>query len=301
MWKTLTMTGASLLTSSIIINRAVDTTYNNFVIEGRGKIAGFCVSSAINMFDSTISYTSNPVSERVTFKNIYFQSNNAALAAYVMTQKFLRVVFDHSNFLQIKIVNSSNYLQSWRISGGYARSWSGTLVTAATFGYDIRTNDVDYEGGGSGFNFGTCNGCAAINNTFEGGNKFWYQSGGGGLTFIGNYLEGNVGIDLTLSAGGGAAYGVVIKGNFFSPGVTWPIVLGNTTGTGGGNYSTTNLYYDTGTTVGSFTDLGSFAASSLNSSGNLISVLPTALLTRGDVTPYAGGGQANATLLPYLS
>lgn len=301
--KTLTMTGASLLTSSVLINRPVDTAYNDFFIEGRGKLAGFCVASPITMFDSSLSFSTVPVSERITFKNVYFQSANPGDAAYVMSQKFLRVVFDHSNFLQMKVVSASIYLQSWRFEGGYSSGWVGNFFSTAATGYDILVSSMDFETGANGFNFTTsCFECRAINNTFESAGAFWFQNGGNGLLFSGNYFERNTGIDITL-AGSGAALGFVLQGNFHgmtgvSP--TWPVVIGNAIGTAQGNYSNKNLYYDTGTAVGSFTDSGSFAGITFNSSGNLISVLPTGLLTRGDVTPHAGGGQASATVLPYL-
>jgi hypothetical protein len=301
--KTLTMTGPALLTSSVNINRLVDTSYNDFVIEGHGKTAGFCVSSPITMFDSTLTFSTTPVSERVTFKNVYFQSANPADAAYVMSHKFLRIVFDHSNFLQIKVVSGTIYLQSWRFHGGYATGWAGTFFSTTAAGYDIAVQSVDFEGGANGFNFGTsCSQCRAVNNTFESSGAFWFQNGGNATTWAGNYLEGNTGIDITV-ASGGSAFGFVMQNNFHgmtgvSP--TWPVVIGQAIGTALGNYSNKNLYYDTGTPVGNFTDSGSFAGMTFNSSGNLISVLPAGLLSRGDVTPHAGGGQASATALPYL-
>ena len=305
--KTLFIGGRSLVSSSLIVNRAVNGTLNDFIVTGYGLASGFCATAAINIFDSSTTFSTDPVSERITFKDISFVANNPATAAYAISNKFLRVTFDNASFYQIKAVNSSIYLQSWHfINHCYATQYTGTFFNTTGSAFDLLADGMEFENGiGNGFNVGTAVGVRLINNVYESGASFYQQTGSQSVEIVNNYFEENSGVDVNLNSGG-TAKGVVYQGNFHSvlssSGSFYPVVLGGITqGTLGGNYSNKNLYDDSNIAVGGgppLADAGSGALGTLNKSGISISMLAAGVFPRqSGITAYAGGGQTNAVLL----
>ena len=302
--KTLIVAGTSLVTSSLIVNRAVNQSINDFIIQGVGKSPGFTVGTAITIFDSSTSFSSSPVSERITFDNITFQSSSAATAAYVISNKFLRVNFLNVSFYKIKTVTSSIYLQSWTFQGGYAGGWYGYFFLTTSVAYSLIFNGVDFEPGtllGNGISLGGGDTVRMVNNTFEGGGQFFYEAGGAGVVAIGNYLEGNASPDFTFADNslGGVATGVLYIGNAHrSDLASYPVVLGASTGMSSGNYSTSTLFDDTYVVPGNFTSIGDTTLSGLSNVGNVATNVPTGMLNRtSTITAHAGGGQSSAVLL----
>ncbi len=298
--KTLFIAGPSLVSSSLIVNRYVDKSVNDFVIQGIGKSAGFYVTSAINIFDSSLPFASEPVSERVTFRDITFRASSAALASYEMTPKFLRVTLDHCTHWNIKSVTSNIYLQTWHYIGhNFMRGHSGIFFNTAGAAYDINFDGSEWEGPDVGIVVGTSVGVRLTNNTYESGSEFFAQTHSDSIIISNNYFESNSGVDVNFGSGGS---GIVYSGNvhlvtnmstFF-----YPVVWGSATGVSMGNYSNKNLHDDTLTYAGSVTSINDTAGKNLFKVGSIFSAaLAGAVARSGPVIPYAGGGQANAVLL----
>jgi hypothetical protein len=188
----LKITGRCKLTSSIIVNRLVDLsiTKGAFRIIGEGKAAGFYVSSAIDMFSSSFSNGSHPVSEAISFENIQFEASSPSLAAYVLDgEKFLRIQFLNCRFSYMKCLTSTIYTQSIYFTKCIMREWAGTFYSST------QALDVSFEG-----------------NFIEWGEDFFADSVSVlGFRFINNLLEGCSGRPLDLTITGGSE----VSGNYF--------------------------------------------------------------------------------------
>jgi len=256
--------GQCKITSSLIINRPVDQQKSTFAIIGEGPGAGFLVSSAITLFDSSIaSADGSPKSEFVTFENITFTCSNPALAAYVISKKFLRITFDECWFEGIKLGNfvisgdTFAFAQSYTFDNCVALDWQGTFFNVFQF-YDL-SGTGRMERGGSGF---VCDGGAfGVDLDFERESMtgyFWDSVSARGV-IIGGYSEAMSGGDCRFAHGGGRAYGVVynaecfIVGSQFTDPTYYPVVLGDALGVMGTGFSTKNLFDDTGTQPGQIT------------------------------------------------
>ena len=275
----LLISGVVHLTASLIINLPAGYARSPFRIIGLGKSAGFSVSSAITMFDTTIPFTATPVAEMVTFSNIVFQSSDPALAAFVMTAKFLVVNFLECVFRGIKAANATTYFQTWKFVGGSVWAWEGTFFKTTDAAYDILFDHVEFEGagfGGSGISLARPTQVRLVDNSFEAGVAFFYCATGTGLTITGNYLEGNSGVDIVVSdstVNGAYSIGVNLASNLhINNGATYPVVTGVAYGRGASNVSTGNLYDDTNLGAGTWLSIADYAAGTLNASGNKISV-----------------------------
>lgn len=212
-----------LIASSLVINRAIDgaTTADWFTISG-GSIT---VSTAINIFTSTTTYTTAPVSQMVRFDGVTFRSTNNALAAYVLHgARFLRLQFTGCTMDGIKILTEGTvYAQSIYFDGCNMRYWTGALFDSNGGNYDIRVNPNNViEHGGEGFILTdaaggkSASGCSFSGSVIEGliGTPIRVR-GGRGITISDMYFEGNAGADVLLS-GGTANRGVAISGNLFA-------------------------------------------------------------------------------------
>ena len=142
---TLIVRGRVLLGGSVNIDRPVDTTTGDLVIQGCGNGAGFKCTSAITMFSSSIPHTTGPVSERIVFKDLCFSCNNFATAAYVASEKFLRIEFDFCRFERIKCNNSDIYMQSWRWMGCNVWRWQGSFSKTDKQAHDILRQSAPCE------------------------------------------------------------------------------------------------------------------------------------------------------------
>lgn len=202
-----------LLSSTVNIDRQVDGAAfdSYFTIHG----GGFYVRTAINMFSSSIAFSGNPVSQLVKFNGVNFESANSTLAAYVFDgAKFLRSCFESCDFIKIKCLNATTYVQTLYFINCNARRWTGTFFKATPQGYDIQVIGGLYEAGDAAFDISSPIGC-----------KFWTQIegmtgtalkiNGAQSVDISCYLEAN-GLDIDCRTGGLANYGINLHGSYIA-------------------------------------------------------------------------------------
>jgi len=287
-WKDLHVPGGCRITAPLIIDRPVDTMVGEFRIIGGGDGGGFYVDSAIAIFDSAAAVTTDPKSEHVGFYNIQFEASDPALAAYVMSKKFLRIGFNNCYFQKIKAYASPIYMQSFRFQGCKAKGWRGPFGHSAIL-YDCSWVDCTFEAAptGAGVYTGSAHAVRLVNNLFEGSLGPFYQMGAGsGVTIIGNYTEGNTRQDyiLTDSPNRGITRGVVFAGNFmqlYAPNLTdeafWNVAVGDVRGmASAGNYCNGKMFDDSATGHGNLTSVGDGAMVRLNKSLLPIALAPDA-------------------------
>jgi hypothetical protein len=211
-----------LISASLVINRAIDgpLTADWFTISG-GSIT---VSTAINIFTSSTSYTTAPVSQTVRFDGVTFKSTNPANAAYILHgARFLRVQFTGCTMDSIKILTDATvYTQSIYFDGCNMRYWTGFLFYSAGGAYDIKVNPNNIiEQGAEGFLLSdaaggkSVSGCSFMGSVIEGLSGTGIRCNGArNLHISGIYFEGNAGADILLT-GGTANKGVNLSGNLF--------------------------------------------------------------------------------------
>lgn len=303
--------GLSLVSSSLIVNRAVGTTKNTLKFLPSGKNAGFLVNSAITIFDTTLPYPTDPSSEDIEFDGITFQAASNALIAYVISPGFLRVTFNNVVFNAIRLTTTANYLQSWTINGGSVNGAAGRFITA-DIAYALRITNVDFETNYDGISLSVAQGVTLIGNIFESGNRFFYTHYANGVTAVGNYFEANTSNDLVFNDVGYATQsnGIFSYGNTHFKGASSPAyaqVIGNSIGSGGANTTaygpsatgSFGLYDDTNVLAGRFSSSGDVAIGNvITATGRNLAVQPSlVVLGQQSITAHAGGGQASATQL----
>jgi hypothetical protein len=245
--------GQCLITHPAILDCPVATDVGEFRIIGNGLRAGFLVKSAITIFDSSLTSATDPLSHQIRFENIRFESSDATLDAYCLTQKFLRIKFDDCVFYKIKVLNSTFYVQDWHFHHCNFRYWKGCTFTSVGATYNSVWLDCTWEFGEDGIATGGFYGSKIAYSIFEGSRRFFKQGSGAGCTIVGNYTEGNSDRDYTFTnvAGGGQVKGLVFQGNAqFVYNATntanpaWAnVIIGDTIGAQfGGNYCTYNMY-----------------------------------------------------------
>ncbi len=145
--KQLYVRGVSLITEPLIVDRAVGTSEDVFTIIGEGSLGGFITDAAIEIFDSSLAFVNAPVSEAITFENMWFASYSAALGSKVLSQKFLRISFSNCFFISIVAMNATaTYVQTLRFEGCTLRDWQGNFVSGAGT-YDVSfLNIISYRG-----------------------------------------------------------------------------------------------------------------------------------------------------------
>ena len=232
-WPALLVPGKCLITSSLNINRAVDTTTSDFHVIGRGPGAGFYTTSAVTVFDSTIAYGSAnswgalaPVSENIVFDKIQFETSVAGTASYAMSGKFLRVKFNDCRFQSMKCANATTaYLQTWYFLNCTIRycNTQTFLVGLGSFDVSFLHNIIENNyrlfysapnspGGNAGFRL--------IDNVIEGTNVVsgvgtLGVSGMTGCVIAHNHIEQNFNADFNFGAGTGVSNpSILIEGNF---------------------------------------------------------------------------------------
>lgn len=253
--KSLDVVGRCLITSSLIINRQVDTTTSEFRIFSGGFGGGFHVASGVTIFDSTLNVTADPLSEHVSFENIDFSSSNSEFNAFVISGKFLRVRFSGCFFNAIRCMSSSIYSQDFRFYGCKARAWNGAFFSS-TGAFGIRSVASVYEFGEHGFylphptGLTGVVGCAFAENVFEGSSgSFVTSSATLGLSITGNYFESNTTPSLAFNFGY-LNRGIDVSGNLFTSSTSnlansnfYEIAWGNTVGSSSsGNYANGRLH-----------------------------------------------------------
>lgn len=209
--------GISKITSSLIINRMVDTTRQELVISG----GGIYVTTAITIFDSTLPFTIYPTSEHIKFQSVVFEASDNNMGAYVMNGKFLRVVFSECYFDYIKAFTSTTYSQDIRFLGGKARGWKG-LFFQSNGAFYIEGDTLSMEHGGGGFYLVSPGGahgvvgCSMHQNLFEGcSGNFVTATRLMGFSASGNYFEGNSVGAFAFNYNTTPNRGVSITGNLF--------------------------------------------------------------------------------------
>lgn len=312
--------GLCWITASLIVNRPVyfanSTPFIHDELRFIGAGGGFFVNSAITILTSNIAPLpefdpSEPPTEQISFHGMGFESSDASLAAYVASEKFIRVAFNQCYFARIKALNCSVYAQSWRFTDCNIRFWNGVFFKVVGTAYDVKVINCLMEFGGfsasndnnHAFQWEVALGCALIGNCFEGSRGgFLRQDGSGGLTVTGNYHEGNTAANYVFSttATGGVGKGISFVGNKMS-GTTagFDVVLGDVRGlASSGNYCTGKMFDVTGVTVGEFVSTGDRCELQKFSDDRFWETLPAGVekIANG-IVAHAGGGQANATVL----
>ena len=142
------LSGKHLITSSLIINRLVDTTKTEFRIIGNGPGQGFYTTGAVTIFNSSLPYTTAPVSEFITFENIEFSTSLIANESFVMSAAFLRIKFVNCYFYLIRCVVSTIYIQTYYFISCNIQSNRTNFINC--FGlYDVSFNHCIIERGGT--------------------------------------------------------------------------------------------------------------------------------------------------------
>jgi len=213
--KSLTLSSVYALASSVNIDRLVDTQTSDLRIVGLGSKSGFRVTTAINMFSSTLVTTTAPRSEHIIFEDVYFECSEESLAAYVLNgDKFLRVKFINCRFYRIHLLTTALYTQSIALTK-CAIKWcnAGGVFYNCAASYDISFEGNLIEWTGTIYR---ATGLSAvfrfINNLVEGLSASpIITTGTVGCTIGPNYFEENIGPHIDLS--GGANYSLSLFGN----------------------------------------------------------------------------------------
>jgi hypothetical protein len=208
------------LTAAVNIDRPVDTMTDDFIIYGVGLKAGFYTSSAIDLFSSSISHTTGPVSEYIKFDGIRFEAsaNATSLASWVIDgDKFLRIKFINCWFEKMRLATTGNYFQSYTLINCNIERFAGVFLEATGRIYDLHVTDNVFDrgdAGGSGFvkSGDLVSGSDFKGNLYENYTGPFYDSPGSrGVIISGNYFEAVVPPIIKL----GENTSIAIVGNFF--------------------------------------------------------------------------------------
>jgi hypothetical protein len=185
-----------LSSGPVNIDRMVDTMTGDLFIIGTGPNAGFYSSATGPMFSSTISTTTDPKSEHVTFNRIRFESSANTVNNFVLSgDKFLRVSFINGCwFEKIRLAFTNNYFQSIYLNDWKLYRWKGIFL-AATKGYeDIKATNFQIENGDASsevFNTDPTGAYLSYGSHFGPG-LFEYGVEGGGPFLTGSMANGDL-------------------------------------------------------------------------------------------------------------
>jgi hypothetical protein len=259
----------SLLSASLMYDRVVDgnpasvTVPSSAIVDGNGNDyyftifgGGYAVNTAITMFDTNLTNNNAtlPCVQLLKFNSVKFESLNSADAAYVMSPKLLRIVFEGCSYRKIKCLSAPTILtQSIYFFACQARRWVGDFFSSQNVAFDLKVQGSLMEAGGDGFDLVFPVGCSFIGSTIEGMDTYAIKySGAQALLIDGNYFEAN-GIGVS---GGGSIDGsdltrtnesITLSSNYLSGDATdrskaqvlWGI---NRTAVSNGNYCNTTLH-----------------------------------------------------------
>jgi hypothetical protein len=212
------LTGKHLISSSLIINRLVDTMNSEFRIVGNGPGHGFYTTTSMTCFDSTLTFSTAPVSEFVTFEGVEFSTSSSSNSVYAVSQKFLRMKFLNSQFYLTHAVNASIYVQTYYFIACNIRYTPFGFVNSAGL-FDVTFNGCVIENGSTlvrsiGTTYGT-SGLRLINNLIEGMSGETIQAtGANGFCLIGNHIESNQTLDFNFFAGTLTNGSITVIGNY---------------------------------------------------------------------------------------
>lgn len=304
-WPTLIIPGRTYITSSVNIDREVDTTTDEFFIVGIGNKGGFYTDQSISIFSSTYAITTAPLSEFVTFQNIRFAADAVATDAYCIDgNKFLRMRFSNCYFFKINCAYTNNYIQQYCFDNCNIRQTKGWFLESVVGGafplagsvYNVDWTDNVFEKGSlgvaetgfikaeyqvAGSNF--------VGGIFEGSYGPFYDAARTvGVNFSGIYFEINTDQEIKLGVCDAASITGCLFDNPIASGDKYCV---NASGVvnlfSGGNYATNKLYFSPPTTMGTsnsgLVSVGDFAANSL------ISTLPGDGGTTGSFTATLSG------------
>jgi len=276
-WAPLIVPGKLYVTSTLMIDRHVDKMGSEFIIQGAGPQAGFYTDGNVTIFDSTLTCTTTPVSEFITFKDIRFETSSVFNASYVMSQAFLRVKFINCFFFIIRCLNARIYAQTWHFTSCNIRFTANPFLYAPGC-YDISFIDNIIEGGNTLLkvdnddNSGRgASGVRVIDNVIEGLQSSTLElTGCAGLYVVGNHIESNPAADIKLSAGKHelANHSVVLAGNYvFNPNGAWvyygrtttAVSVGNTVTKGDSHTRNAGLLHSNATQVNTLSSIGDSA------------------------------------------
>jgi hypothetical protein len=218
-WPILYLSGKHLISSSLIINRLVDNNSSEFIIIGNGPGQGFYTTTSLTMFDSTLTFSTAPVSEFVTFQNVEFSTSSSSNEVYVLSQKFLRIKFDNCFFYIVHCLLASIYVQTIYFINCNIRNTKNIFLNCQGL-YDVSFNHCIIENGYSVVRsidtaIGT-NGLRFIDNVIEGiQSSIVVTTGASGFDLIGNHIEASFAPYFNFFAGGIKNNSINVIGNYF--------------------------------------------------------------------------------------
>jgi len=254
--KSLEISGRCRITSSLVINRAVDTGpadiyFNIYGFNGGGF---YTDTAGLKMFTSTLPYTGTPVCQMVRFQNVVFETSLAAsTTTFVLDgNKFLRTVFQGCNFVRTRCLvqtGAGTFTQSIYFYQCDMRRVPG-IFFESEIAFDLKVIGCLMEATDNGWRIPGVAGCAFVGNCMEGMvSGYTIKATGNGLTVSGNYFEGSS-VDLDFS--GGDNLGFSITGNYFggfSGGSGYAVKWGTPNNCqSSGNYAVERLHEFTTTT-----------------------------------------------------
>lgn len=257
----LTVEGLCRLDKPVNIDRAVDSTTNEFRIIGRNSRAGFYTAGAISMFSTSLpGFTpGGPGAEGIIFDQLHFEAPDNTVACFALDgNAFLRMRVKNCYFRRVRLAYTSNFFQTWTIERCNIRKIKGIFMEAAIagtsyvgldgYGFDLHFSGNIFEDGDPAQSAflklaGNYNGGSMTANLFEGSTGPFLEIGGGGtLDISGNYFEAVTQSVFRL----GATLNIAFTGNRFGTGADpayWPIDCQTSyTVTGHGNFSEGNIY-----------------------------------------------------------
>lgn len=217
-WPTLIVNGRCRLASSVNIDRPVATETSEFIILGEGPGAGFYTTGDVTMFTSSITMTTSPVTEFVTFENIVFETSSTLNESFVLSEKFLRVKFLNCVFQIVRCVVATTYIQTYYFNSCNLRNTHNNFINCAGL-YDVVfesciieicgtiIRSIDVARGAASLRFTDCVVEAMTNSIVV-------TSGASGFIISGCYLEANFAPMFNLFASGPTNSSVSVIGNY---------------------------------------------------------------------------------------
>lgn len=241
-WPTLLITGNHYITRSLVIDRfigttAFDTMENDFVIMGLSEASGFYGSgTGLTFFDSTLSMTTDPVSERITFEKLQFRTVQGN-ASTIISKKFLRIRFHNCFFLYPKLVNTDSYIQSLHLKDCVVQQAATPFITCYGL-YDVTVDDCDIVNSACFLqNIVSSRGANSLRITncdIEGStsDSFLKCHGASGVVIENNYFENDLGPIFDFSGGDGSVNNksITLSSNFIVLTASGPFARFGSTG-----------------------------------------------------------------------
>lgn len=221
-WPTLVVPGPCRLAGSVYIDRPVDNQESEFTILGEGPAAGFYASSGVTFFDSTLTMTTTPVSEFVTFKNIRFATAAYSDETFILSQKFLRVKFINCFTWLVRCVVATTYIQTYHFMQCNIRNNHTNFINCQGL-YDVLFDDCIIENGQTIVRcIDSARGCSGLRfkgGVIEGlGTSIVVATGVAGFECDGVHLESNAEPNFNFWGGSLTNESIAFVANFiFSP------------------------------------------------------------------------------------